>query len=136
EGDLARGCFEKAKDEAARRGFAAAGLADETQRFCRHHVEGDVVDRLDRALLLPEDTTFDWKVFYESAHADQGLHAGWVHVIPLPRSAAPLRPATAPRSATFSRSPLRAPSARPASLASISTIGRCGWARRCGSSAR
>ena len=47
-------CISQAEDGEAERGLAAAGFADDAQRFALAHLDGDVLHGVDRRFRLPE----------------------------------------------------------------------------------
>ena len=72
ERDRARGRVHQPAQQPGGRALAAAGLADDAQRLALHDVEGDAVDRLDRAdLALEDDPALDREVLDEVADLDQ-----------------------------------------------------------------
>ena len=69
EQDFTSGRLDQAQERFGRRRFAAAGFADESQRFTRVEREGNAIDRPDRCAVSPERA--GWKELDELAHIEQ-----------------------------------------------------------------
>src|SRR5699024_3122671 len=76
-GDRSRTDLVQPGDTPGQRGFAAPGLADETERFAFAHVEADAVDRVDVLRTLSEESgAGDPEVFGDVVHAQQRRAVG------------------------------------------------------------
>ena len=69
--DLARARLDQAQDAAAGGRFAAAGLADQSQRFARGYVEADAAHRVHHGCVLAEQAAFQGKVLAQRTHRQQ-----------------------------------------------------------------
>ena len=70
EADAAAVRLDEADDRAAGRRFAAAGFADERQRLALEEIEGDILDRMDRAGLAAEQAAADVETGDEVLHLE------------------------------------------------------------------
>ena len=76
EQDLAAGRIVEAEHEAAERGLAAAGLADDCERLAAAHVEGDTIDRADQRCAAAEKLPPAAKMLHESLGRENDIAAG------------------------------------------------------------
>src|SRR3546814_10732760 len=70
EPHLAAGRLDQPEDAASRRGLAAAGLADDPERFAGLEFEADAVDGIDPVDLASEHAALDRKVLRQVLDAE------------------------------------------------------------------